>query len=1007
MERKQLFKGPSYYEEEDKNIFRGRSHETEELFYMIKHSDFSVCYASSGEGKSSLINAGLFPCLREESMFPVRIVFDESIFLKDLSEDSNYLDSYIWDKIVETIDNARHTENYKSLFMLKNVIDDPNSDISNTLWWKLRINELRLNSYDTLIIVLIFDQFEEVFTRAISTSWIDEFFCWLEHLYQDENIIDSEQRISLPKNFKLLLSLRSDYVSELDYWSMNRYFIPQLKNNRYCLKPLTKDAACEVAEQLENLPKGIEVNDIVMHAKADRAGDWSKIKKGLPCVSALILSLLLTGLYEKDEEVKNKLEEIISTVHENHGKDLFDFLLEHIYENALKKCGIDYNPKIKTDLESLEDILVDNFRRRRVSRNELLGIQTECIDILKKERIINEIDNHFEISHDSLCNVIAKRIMQRKSANLQNELEEKSDRIKRFEAEQQEIHKNIELLKAKADTNMSDESIDISKRIERTISTYNKINHWAQISSYDHHKYERLLNDYGQLLCKFARYNEAIDVFRQQMNLAKQLYGEKDFHSIEILDSIGESFFKMGDYEKALLWYNEALENKLEVLGADLPEIASSYNNVGKVLLKQGRYDLALKNFNKALKIRDKDSDLIHIDTATSFNNIGLVYDYKGEYDEALKYYVKAANIMERLLGDKHPDIAISYTNIGTVYQTQGKYDQALEFFYKALEIFEIAYGSIHPNIAASYNNIGFVYLSENQNKMALECFLKALNIDEKLLGKDHPHTAIDYIDVGDVYYKNGEHKEALDYYFKALDIREKVLGPLHPDTGSSYNKIGDIYNSQKDYAHALEYYLKALDIRKEALGFSHHDTIISLINIGEAYNSQKDYIHALEYFSKALDIRKNDMSTDKSSIATYYYKIGKIYFNMNDNSNALSHFLTAIGIRKELSDINHPETASSYDHIGSVYYKQGEYDIALEYHFKALEIEEKYLEKYHPNTAEVYYHIGWDFFQKHDNVHALEYISKSLVIYEDKYGPDHPKTIEVRANRDALETDM
>lgn len=61
MESTSVFKGPSFYEEKDKDLFLGRKQETADLLYLVEHSDFCVCYAESGEGKSSLINAGYSP----------------------------------------------------------------------------------------------------------------------------------------------------------------------------------------------------------------------------------------------------------------------------------------------------------------------------------------------------------------------------------------------------------------------------------------------------------------------------------------------------------------------------------------------------------------------------------------------------------------------------------------------------------------------------------------------------------------------------------------------------------------------------------------------------------------------------------------------------------------------------------------------------------------------------------------------------------------------------------
>lgn len=416
------YKGPLYYTEEDEAIFRGREKETEELFYVVKHNDFSVCYAESGEGKSSLINAGLTPRLRKEGFLPIRIVFDDGILNEEINEGSPKFDDYIWEKVEKAV---------------KFPVEDKGM-VSKKVWWKLRPEEITINSSEVAIPVLIFDQFEEVFTCAKDQNWTYAFFRWLEELYQDES---PDGKSYLPKKFKVLLSLRSEYVSELDYWSMSQCFIPSLKNNRYCLKPLRKGSAKEVAKELENLPSGLELEDIVKYAKTDRSGNWESIKEdGLPCVSALILSLILTALSKDDEKVNRKLKDIGHLDDAEHRNEFLEFLLDQTYEKALQECEKNSDDNLKPLLEELEEMLIDDYgKRRRIHECQLPAIPREKLEILKKSRVINEIDNHYEISHDKLVPIINMRREKRKRDREERKLKDLEEKAERARIEALEV----------------------------------------------------------------------------------------------------------------------------------------------------------------------------------------------------------------------------------------------------------------------------------------------------------------------------------------------------------------------------------------------------------------------------------------------------------------------------------------------------------------------------------------------------------------------------------------
>ena len=74
---KNPFKGLYYYEEADKDIFHGRDNESSELFDLVTLNGLTVVFGKSGIGKTSLLNAGLFPLLRG-NFLPVKLRLDYS-----------------------------------------------------------------------------------------------------------------------------------------------------------------------------------------------------------------------------------------------------------------------------------------------------------------------------------------------------------------------------------------------------------------------------------------------------------------------------------------------------------------------------------------------------------------------------------------------------------------------------------------------------------------------------------------------------------------------------------------------------------------------------------------------------------------------------------------------------------------------------------------------------------------------------------------------------------------
>ncbi|CAF1373514.1 unnamed protein product [Rotaria sp. Silwood1] len=239
------------------------------------------------------------------------------------------------------------------------------------------------------------------------------------------------------------------------------------------------------------------------------------------------------------------------------------------------------------------------------------------------------------------------------------------------------------------------------------------------------------------------------------------------------------------------------------------------YNNLGE-------YSKALFYYEKSLDIDKKILSPNDLSLASSYNNIGMVYKNMGEYSKALSYYEKDLEITKKALPPNHPDLAASYNNIGNVYDNMGEYSKALSSYERSLEIRKIALPPNHPDLAASHNNIGLVYDSMGEYSKALSSYERSLEIRKIALPPNHPDLAGSYNNIGLVYNNMGEYSKALSSYERSLEIKKIALPPNHPNLATSYNGIGLVYDKMRDYSKALSYFEKARGIWEKALPSNH-----------------------------------------------------------------------------------------------------------------------------------------------------------------------------------------
>ncbi|CAF4623456.1 unnamed protein product [Rotaria sp. Silwood2] len=164
---------------------------------------------------------------------------------------------------------------------------------------------------------------------------------------------------------------------------------------------------------------------------------------------------------------------------------------------------------------------------------------------------------------------------------------------------------------------------------------------------------------------------------------------------------LGRILIQLGEPAKAEHLYQILIET------ATSDKARGDYNNtLGVVYHGLGEYSKAIKFYERALDIKEKTVPPNHPDLAASYNNIGLVYDNMGEYSKALSSYERSLEIKKIALPPNHPDFAQSYNNIGLVYNNVGEYSKALSYYEKAQEIWKKSLPSTHPHIAHVKRNI-------------------------------------------------------------------------------------------------------------------------------------------------------------------------------------------------------------------------------------------------------------------------------------------------------------
>lgn len=318
----------------------------------------------------------------------------------------------------------------------------------------------------------------------------------------------------------------------------------------------------------------------------------------------------------------------------------------------------------------------------------------------------------------------------------------------------------------------------------------------------------------------------------------------------------------------AKLYYDYAVKSNQATYAAK----ASNQQGVSYHIM--GDYDKAMEYYQKCLEIHKKNKNNSGI--STSLHNIGMVYDEKGDFEKAIDYYTQSLKIKE-MIGDDD-EISSTLNNLALIYQNQGLLAKAIEYHTRCLKINEKK--GDKSKIARNLMNIGNIYTEQNDFKKSEEFHNKSLKLKEEI--GDLRGAAYSYNNLAILYSKQGDFKKAIEFSQRSLTIREKI----GDKKGIAYSlqNIGSNYQDMNEYKKSNEFLNRSLQILKEI--DDKYSIAALLVSLAINYGNQDLYSEAIKYSKEALQIaeKTKDLFVTRDAFNVLY----ETYKKQGKNADAL-----------------------------------------------------------------------------------------------------------------------
>lgn len=428
------YPGPSSFDEEHAAFFHGRSREGEELFSLVELRPITVLYGKSGLGKTSLLQAGLFPRLRRAGVVPLRIRLGFGV------DEEGARHPPLRDQIKNRLREAT----------ARGELDGEPPREGETLWEYFHWTGFWDEAGRPAVPLLVLDQFEEVFTLGRDRA--DELRALMRELSDlVENRIPAEVReaaqegkVDLPPSYeavgaKVLIALREEFLAQLDD---HRPQMPSLGAGRYRLRPLDGPAARDAVFE----PGRAVVTEDVAARIVRKLGS---VADDAPLASIEEVEPALLALYCHELNAlrdRNKLPKIDGALLQASEEEILDQFYERCLRGMPGPVRLLVEEKLLTPDNRRDTIAIGRVGAEGVTEAEVRKLVDRRL-LRKEPRLGHE---YVEIVHDKLIRTIAgkrdeRRRREREIAERERIAEEQREREGALRARAEEARRGAEV----------------------------------------------------------------------------------------------------------------------------------------------------------------------------------------------------------------------------------------------------------------------------------------------------------------------------------------------------------------------------------------------------------------------------------------------------------------------------------------------------------------------------------------------------------------------------------
>lgn len=366
--------------------------------------------------------------------------------------------------------------------------------------------------------------------------------------------------------------------------------------------------------------------------------------------------------------------------------------------------------------------------------------------------------------------------------------------------------------------------------------------------------------------------------------------------SAEIYFKIGQAHFYKGDLDKAINYFDTAIEKD--------PKLAKAYYLLAETYTKKARFLEAILNAQAAIKHSPMRNSCAHF-LLSNLYGVSSIKSPRMWCKSKFEYILSLLTLPFDKRAIKNVIQAISYlrfvpTWLKGIWLVNSKgVDEAIQVYINAIDK--------APGFVPLYGLLGDIYCSLGRFEDAITEYKMAIWLDS-LNVQAYRHLASAYEELGD--------------YDNAVEVYQKLV-KIMPNMPDVHSNLANILFVKGDIDGAISHFQTAVTLNPKR-------EWTSVINqtLGFVYQeSKKDLDAAITSYQSAYLQTPEDIDI--------YINLGSAFYDKEDFNNALTVYRNALDLQ--------PKNAKIHCNLGFLYWGNGDLDEAIKEYELAIEYDENY----------------------------------------------------------------